>query len=265
MAYQSFDYQVDKGIGLITFTRPKTLNSLTLQVYDEMVQATDDIARDDGVKVLVFTGQGNRGFCSGGDVHEIIGVLLGKDQSELLQFTRMTGALTRGIYTVGKPTIAAINGIASGAGAVIACACDIRIAAQSARFSFLFNRVGLTGADMGAVYLLSRIVGLGHAAELLYTGDITDAERAERIGLVNRVVADDQLMSVVMELAHRIAQGPPIGHRLTKEALANQYNMDIDAAVESDAYAQAVCMATQDHREGYLAFMEKREPIFQGR
>jgi enoyl-CoA hydratase/carnithine racemase len=265
MSYKSFDYKVEDGIGLITFTRPDTLNSLTLQVYAEMVQATHDIALDDSVRVLVITGQGQRGFCSGGDAHEIIAVLLGKSQQELLQFTRMTGALTKGLYTIRKPTIAAINGIAAGAGAVIACACDIRIAAQSARFAFLFNRVGLTGADMGAAYLLPRIVGLGRAAELLYTGDIIKADEADRIGLVNRVVPDDQLMPTAMELARKIAKGPPLAMRMTKEALAVQYNMDIAAAVEWDAYAQAICMGTQDHREGYQAFVEKREPVFQGR
>lgn len=265
MSYKSFDYQVQDTVGIITFTRPDTLNSITLEIYAELAQATRDIAKDDSVRAVVITGQGNRGFCSGGDVNEIIGVLLGKDHRELLNFTRMTGALTRGVYSMAKPTIAAINGIASGAGAVIACACDIRIGTPRARFSFLFNRVGLTGADMGAVYLLQRIVGLGHAAELLYTGDIVAAERAERIGLLNRIVPEDELMPTATELAIKIAKGPPMGVRMTKEALETQHSMDIDAALEWDAYAQAICMGSQDHQEGYQAFVEKREPKFTGR
>ncbi len=265
MGYQSFDYRIEEGVGVITFIRPNTLNSLTLQIYAELGQATREIAVDDAVKAVVITGQGNRGFCSGGDVNEIIGVLMGKGPREMLDFTRMTGALTKGIYSIRKPTIAALNGIASGAGAVIACACDIRIAVPTARFSFLFNRVGLTGADMGAVYLLQRIVGMGHASELLYTGDIVGAERAERIGLVNRIVPEDQLMPTTMELARKIAKGPPMGVRMTKEALEVQRSLNIDAALEWDAYAQAICMSSEDHREGYLAFLEKREPRFQGR
>ena len=265
MGYQSFDYRIEEGVGVITFVRPNTLNSLTLQIYAELGQATRDIAVDESVKAVVITGQGNRGFCSGGDVNEIIGVLQGKGQREMLDFTHMTGALTKGIYSIRKPTIAALNGIASGAGAVIACACDIRMAVPHARFSFLFNRVGLTGADMGAVYLLQRIVGLGHAAELLYTGDIINAERAERIGLINRIVPEEELMPATMELARKIAKGPPVGVRMTKEALEVQHNMDIDAALEWDAYAQAICMSGEDHAEGYRAFREKREPIFRGR
>ncbi|MDO8691278.1 MAG: enoyl-CoA hydratase family protein [Dehalococcoidia bacterium] len=265
MTYKSFDYQVQEGVGTITFIRPDTLNSLTLQIYAELGQATREIALDDAVKAVVITGQGNRGFCSGGDVHEIIGALQGKGPKEMLDFTRMTGALTKGIYSIRKPTIAAVNGIASGAGAVIACACDIRIAAPRARFSFLFNRVGLTGADMGAVYLLQRIVGMGHAAELLYTGDIVSAERAERIGLVNRVVPEDELMPSALDLARKIAKGPPVGVRMTKEALEVQRAMNIDEALEWDAYAQALCMSAEDHSEGYRAFLEKREPVFKGR
>ncbi|MDP2935481.1 MAG: enoyl-CoA hydratase family protein [Dehalococcoidia bacterium] len=265
MSYQSFDYRIEDGVGVITFIRPDTLNSLTLQIYAELGQATRDIANDDSVRAVVITGQGNRGFCSGGDVHEIIGVLQGKGQREMLDFTRMTGALTKGVYSIRKPTIAALNGIASGAGAVIACACDIRIAVPTARFSFLFNRVGLTGADMGAVYLLQRIVGMGHAAELLYTGDIIGAERAERIGLVNRIVPAEDLMTTAMDMARKIAKGPPVGVRMTKEALEVQRKMDIDSALEWDAYAQAICMSSEDHREGYLAFMEKREPVFRGK
>lgn len=265
MTYTSFDYQVQDGVATITFIRPDTLNSLTLQIYAELGQATREIALDDAVKAVVITGQGNRGFCSGGDVHEIIGALQGKGPKEMLDFTRMTGALTKGIYSIRKPTIAAVNGIASGAGAVIACACDIRIAAPRARFSFLFNRVGLTGADMGAVYLLQRIVGMGHAAELLYTGDIVSAERAERIGLVNRIVPEDELMPSALELARKIAKGPPVGVRMTKEALEVQRTMNIDEALEWDAYAQALCMSGEDHAEGYRAFLEKREPVFKGR
>lgn len=265
MTYKSFDYQIQDGVGIITFIRPDTLNSLTLEIYAELGRATREIALDDDVRAVVVTGQGNRGFCSGGDVNEIIGALQGKGPKEMLDFTRMTGALTKGVYSIRKPTIAAVNGIASGAGAVIACACDIRIAVPKARFSFLFNRVGLTGADMGAVYLLQRIVGIGHAAELLYTGDIVGAERAERIGLVNRIVQEDELMPASLELARKIAKGPPVGVRMTKEALEVQRSMGIDAALEWDAYAQAICMSAEDHTEGYRAFLEKREPVFRGR
>lgn len=265
MGYKSFNYRIENSVGVITFIRPDTLNSLTLEIYDELANATRDIAQDDAVRAVVITGQGNRGFCSGGDVNEIIGALQGKGQREMLDFTRMTGRLTKGVYSIRKPSIAAVNGIASGAGAVIACACDIRIGSPRARFSFLFNRVGLTGADMGAVYLLPRLVGFGHAAELLYTGDIVGSERAERIGLLNRVVAEEELMPAALELASKIAKGPPVGVRMTKEALEVQRTMNIDAALEWDAYAQAICMCGEDHTEGYKAFLEKREPVFQGR
>lgn len=263
-SYESIQLTRDQGVAIIRFNRPDTLNALTFDTYHELVRATAELAQDDAVRCVVLTGQG-RGFCSGGDVHGIIASLQEMDTQGLLRFTHLTGAATLGLLNLKKPCIAAVNGIAAGAGAVLASACDMRLAARSARFAFLFVRVGLTGADMGAAYLLSRIVGLGRAAELLYTGDTIGAEEAYRIGLVNRVIDDDKLEEEAMALAHKLAQGPAIANRFTKEALLKQWTMDAETAIEFDAEAQTLCMQTADHREGYRAFVEKRPPLFTGR
>lgn len=264
MGYENIALSKAGGIATIKFTRPATLNSLTIPVYQELARATRELAADDEVRVLVITGEG-RGFCSGGDVNEIIGKLISMDTGGLLAFTHLTGSVTSGLLGLGKPSIASINGIAAGAGAVIASACDIRIAAESARFAFLFRQVGLAGADMGSAYLLPRLVGLGKASELLMTGGIIGAREAERIGLVNTVVPDDQLQKVTRDMAENLASGPPIAMRVTKELLQRELNMDPEAAIELEAVSQALCMATPDFKEGYQAFQERRPPVFTGR
>ncbi|MHC4490511.1 MAG: enoyl-CoA hydratase family protein [Planctomycetota bacterium] len=258
-----FDLAVSEGVGLVTFTRPKSLNSLTFEIYAELVRLFEGARRDDRYRVLVVTGTG-RGFCSGGDVHEIIGELLGRDMKGLLEFTRMTGDVVKAIRLLDKPVIAAVNGLAAGAGAVIALASDLRVCAASASFRFLFTQVGLTGADMGAGFLLPKIVGLSKATELLLLGDPVDAVTAERFGLANRVVPDDRLMEAGMEWARRLAAGPTLALSMTKRMLQNEMHMDITTAVEAEAQAQALMLQGKDHRAFYEAFLEKRAPRFRG-
>jgi len=262
MAGLPFDFQVKEGVGAITLDRPKTLNSLTFEVYEALL----GLFRSGGApeaRVLTITGAG-RGFCSGGDVHEIIGELFSRDMKGLLAFTRMTGDLVRAIRTVDKPVLAAVNGLAAGAGSVIALACDLRICAESSAFAFLFTKVGLTGADMGAGYLLPKVVGLSKASELLLLGDRIDAQTAERYGLANRVVPDADLPSATRDWALRLANGPTLAISMTKRMLQNELNMDLATAVESEAQAQALLLQGKDHRAFYEAFREKRDPRFTG-
>jgi enoyl-CoA hydratase/carnithine racemase len=216
------------------------------------------------VKVVVLTGHG-RGFCSGGSVEEIIGPLLESDLAQTLEFTRMTGAVVRNMMRLQKPILAAINGIAAGAGAVLALACDLRVMAERSKFAFLFTKVGLTGADMGAAWLLPKVIGTGRAMELLMLGDKVEAHDALRIGLANRVVADDQVVPETLALARRLAAGPGLALGMTKRMVWNEWPMDLDAAIEQEAQAQALLLRAHDHREFYNAWMEKREPRFQGR
>lgn len=258
-----FDLSVHEGIGRITFTRPKSLNSLTFEVYRELVRFFEDARRDESLKVVVLTGTG-KGFCSGGDVFEIIGELVKMPMKGLLEFTRMTGDLVKAIRLLDRPVIAAVNGLAAGAGAVIALACDLRVCAQSASFRFLFTQVGLTGADMGAGYLLPKVVGLSKATELLLLGDAVDAEAAARLGLANRVVPDAELLPAAMDWAKRLAEGPTLAISMTKRMLQNELNMDITSAVEAEAQAQALLLQGRDHRAFYEAFQEKRKPRFEG-
>ncbi len=258
-----FDLKVSDGIGLLTFNRPKSLNSLTFEVYRELVRFFEDARRDANLKAIVLTGTG-KGFCSGGDVFEIIGELVQMPMKGLLEFTRMTGDLVKAIRLLDRPVIAAVNGLAAGAGAVIALACDLRVCAESASFRFLFTQVGLTGADMGAGYLLPKIVGLSKATELLLLGDAVDAEHAARLGLANRVVPDAQLMEATMEWARRLAEGPGLAISMTKRMLQNELNMDLVSAVEAEAQAQALLLQGRDHKAFYEAFKEKRKPRFEG-
>ena len=216
------------------------------------------------MRVLVLTGTG-KGFCSGGDVHEIIGELGKRDVKGMLQFTRMTGAVVRNLRLLEKPVIAAVNGIAAGAGAVLALAADFRLVADTARFAFLFTKVGLAGADMGATFLLPRVVGFGRAAELLMLGDTIDAQTAERYGLAYRVVPADRLADEARLLSRRLAEGPTQALGMTKRMLNNEWGMDLVSAIEAEAQAQALLLMAEDHKEFYRAFTEKRPPRFTGR
>jgi enoyl-CoA hydratase/carnithine racemase len=259
-----FKYGVSNGIATITFNRPDVLNAITLRVYAQFRDLLHDLRTDDSVRVLVLTGAG-RAFCSGGDVHEIIGALLDSDMRTHLEFTRMTGAVVQNMRLLDKPIIAAINGTAAGAGAVIALASDLRVMSEQARFQFLFTQVGLTGADMGAAYLLPRVVGTGRALEILMLGDKIDAATAERIGLANRVVAPDAVLPTAMEIAERLASGPTFALSMTKRLINNEWNMDLVSALESEAQAQALMMMGKDHRAFYEAFKEKQKAEFKGR
>ncbi len=253
--------QTSSGIATITLNRPDRLNALTFDVYRELTDTFAALRDENDVRVVVITGAG-RAFCSGGDVHDIIGELFSRDMEGLLEFTRMTCHLAQNIRELHKPVIASLNGTTAGAGACIALASDIRIASAQAKIAFLFVRVGLSGADMGAAYLLPRVVGLAKATELLYTGDFISASEAERIGLYNRVVPEAQLAEATRELAERLASGPAFALRKTKEMLNRELNLNLEAALEAEAQAQAICMQHPDYREAYEAFVAKRPPIF---
>ena len=236
---------------------------MTFEVYGELLRFFRGAADDDRFGAVVITGTG-RGFCSGGDVHEIIGELFQRDMKGLLEFTRMTGDLVTAIRTCDKPVIAAVNGMAAGAGSVIALAADLRVCAESSSFRFLFTQVGLTGADMGAGYLLPRIVGLSKATELLFLGDKIDAAAAERFGLANRVVPDGEVVDAALEWANRLAEGPALALSMTKRMIGNELSMDFASAIEAEAQAQALMLQGKDHRAFYEAFKEKRPPRFTG-
>lgn len=260
----SFKIELKKGVALITLDRPKRLNALTFEVYRELAETFENLDSVDEVRAIVITGSG-RGFCSGGDQDDIIKHLLGRDTPGLLAFTRATGRLIAAMRKCRRPIIGAINGIAVGAGAVIACACDMRIVAENARFGFIFPKVGLCGADMGITYLLPRLVGLGHASELLFFGEVIDAKHAERIGLVNRLVADgEEAVRVALEWANRLAAGPAFAHAMTKQMIESEHTMSLGAAIEAEAQAQALCMQHPDFAEAHAAFKEERPPRFAG-
>ena len=260
---KAFDYELTDRVGLLTFSRPKTLNSLTFDLYRELVDFFEGAGKAPDLRAVVLTGTG-RGFCSGGDVHEIIGELLERDMKGVLEFTRMTGDLVKAIRLLDKPVIAAVNGLAAGAGAVIALASDLRVLAESASFRFLFTQVGLTGADMGAGFLLPKVVGLSKATEMLLLGDKVDAATAERFGLANKVVKDAEVLDQAMEWARRLADGPTLAVSMTKRMIQNELHMDIVSAVEAEAQAQALMLQGKDHRAFYEAFREKRAPRFTG-
>jgi enoyl-CoA hydratase/carnithine racemase len=259
-----FSFEINNSIGVFTFTRPDVLNALTFELYAQFRDLLWDLQTEESMKVLVLTGEG-KAFCSGGDVHKIIGELIDTDMREHLDFTRMTGVVIRNMRFLDKPIIAAINGIAAGAGAVIALASDMRVMADSAKLAFLFTKVGLTGADMGAAYLLPRIVGSGRASELLMLGDEIDAETALSIGLANRVVSQDQVLPETMALAEKITNRPTLAISTTKRMIENEWNMDLVSALESEAQAQALLLMGEDHRAFYEAFKKKEKPRFKGR
>jgi enoyl-CoA hydratase/carnithine racemase len=250
------------GVVTITLNRPDRLNALTFEVYRELTDTFAALRTENEVRVVVITGAG-RAFCSGGDVHDIIGELFKRDMEGLLEFTRVTCELVGNIRALRKPVIASLNGTTAGAGACIALASDFRIASEEAKIAFLFVKVGLSGADMGAAYLLPRVVGLGKATELLYTGDFISAPEAERIGLYNRVVPGSQLAAATRELAERLARGPAFALAKTKELLDREAHMDLATALECEAQAQAICMQHSDYREAYEAFVNKRTPSFE--
>ena len=254
---KSFRYQEDAGVATITLDRPERLNALTFEVYAELRDLFHTLRSHDPVRAVIVTGEG-RGFCSGGDVEAIIGELLARDMTALLAFTRMTGALIAHMRALPKPVIAALNGVAAGAGAVIALASDFRIAVPSASIAFLFTRVGLAGADMGAAYLLPRVVGLARATELLMLGERIPAEDALRMGLVNKVVAPETLIDEARALAARLATGPSFALGMTKTLLNQELDIDFAAAIEAEAQGQAICMQTPSFREAYEAFKARQ-------
>jgi enoyl-CoA hydratase/carnithine racemase len=259
---ESFELSIERGVAEITLNRPDRLNALTFEVYRELASTFVSLDVPE-VRAVVITGKG-RGFCSGGDVEGIIAELFAKDAAGLLEFTRWTGNLIQRIAELRRPVIAAVNGVAVGAGAVIAAACDMRIAAESARFGYIFPKVGLCGADMGAAFLLPRIVGRGHAAELLFFGHLIDAPEAARIGLANRVVPDDQVLATARQWAAKLSAGPAFAHAMTKQMLESEHGMSLAAAIEAEAQAQAICMAHPDFRCAYDANKAKQKPRFAG-
>jgi len=263
--WKHFGYRVEDGVAVVTFTRPERLNALTFEVYADLRDLLTELPhREDGPRALVITGEG-RGFCSGGDVNQIIGALLELDTNRTAEFTRMTGSVVRRMRECPLPVIAAVNGIAAGAGAVIALAADFRIMGTSASFEFLFTKVGLAGADMGAAYLLPRLVGLGRATELLMLGHRIDADEACSIGLATEAVEDDDLVAEAMELGRTLAQGPAAAYATTKLLLAREQDVDLSSAIELEAAAQALLMRSEDHAEFHRAFKEKRPPKWTGR
>ena len=263
-SWNHFRFAVEDGIATITFDRPQKLNALTFEVYADLRDLLTDLPQRDDVRVLVITGTG-RGFSSGGDVTEIIGELQKMDPRDLLAFTRMTGSVTQRMRDCSLPIIASVNGVAAGAGAVIALAADLRILARSATFSFLFTKVGLSGGDMGSAYLLPRLIGLGRASELLLLGEQVTADRALAIGLANAVVEDSELVASTTEVARRLAKGPALAYAATKMLLSREMDMNLSAALELDSTTQALLMKSADHAEFYAAFREGRQPNWSGR
>jgi len=261
MAYRSFVYQVEDGVATVCLNNPDKLNALTFESYEELERLMSDLAHEDSAKVLVLSGNG-KGFCSGGSVTEIIAGLVQMKGEALYRFTRMTCNVVKNMRNLKKPIIAAVNGVAAGAGAVLALASDFRLLSERASLAFLFSRVGLSGADMGAVYLLPKIVGLGKATELLFLGETINAEECYRIGLANRVVPHEKLMEEAYELAYRVKESPLHALGVTKELLHREAEVDLEAALEMEAQAQARCMERADFQEGYRAFIEKRAPVF---
>jgi enoyl-CoA hydratase/carnithine racemase len=262
--WQHFDFDVADGVATVTLSRPDKLNALTFDVYADLRDLLAELPHRGDARVLVITGQG-RGFCSGGDVEEIIGELRKMRAAQLLEFTRMTGAVVKALRECPLPVIAAVNGVAAGAGSVIALASDFRLLARSASFAFLFTKVGLAGADMGSAYLLPRLVGLGRATELLILGDKLDAERASHLGLATDVVDDERLPAAANELARRLADGPAFAYATTKVLLTRELDMDLGSAIELEAMTQALLMQSADHAEFYAAWTEGRRPQWTGR
>jgi len=261
MVYHSFIYEVADNIATIRLNDPERLNALTFETYAELERMFAALADDAAVRVVVLTGAG-KGFCSGGSVHDIIGKLIEMNAEEQLRFTRLTCDVVKNMRSLKKPIIAAVNGMAAGAGTILALASDIRLLSERAKFAFLFTKVGLSGADMGACYLLPRIVGQGRAAELLFTGDTIDAQECFRIGLANRVVEREKLSDEAYGLARRLRDGPVKALAVTKQLLVREADMELVQALELEANEQARLMQAPDFKEGYRAFIGKRPPKF---
>jgi enoyl-CoA hydratase/carnithine racemase len=262
--WRHFDFEVDEGVATLTLNRPAKLNALTFDVYADLRDLVTELPQRGDTRVLTITGEGH-GFCSGGDVEEIIAPLLEMDTAELLEFTRMTGSVVKALRECPIPVIAAMNGVAAGAGAVIALACDLRLMADTASFAFLFTRVGLAGADMGAAYLLPRVVGLGRATELLMLGEPVSADRARQLGLATEVFPIGHLRGHAHELARRIADGPAFAYATTKSLLTRELDMGLGAAIEFEAITQALMMHSDDFEEFYRAWEDGRKPEWKGR
>jgi enoyl-CoA hydratase/carnithine racemase len=254
---------VEGRVATVTLTRPERKNPLTFDSYAQLRDWFRGLRENTEIRAVVLTGAGGN-FCSGGDVHEIIGPLVESSMPQLLAFTRMTGDLVKAMRACPQPIVAAVDGVCVGAGAMLALASDIRLATPAARTAFLFVRVGLAGADMGACALLPRVIGQGRAAELLYTGRAMDAQEAERVGFYSRLVPADQVLAEAQTIARGLAEGPAFAHAMTKTMLAQEWAMSIETAIESEAQAQAICMATKDFERAYQAFVARQRPVFEG-
>jgi enoyl-CoA hydratase/carnithine racemase len=261
--WDHFDFAIEDGVARVTLNRPEKLNPLTFESYADLRDLLAELPHHEDVKVLVIQGEG-RGFCGGGDVNEIIGELITMQAGDLMRFTKMTGDVIRAMRECPIPIIVKVQGIAAGAGAVVALAADFRVVGRSGRFAFLFTRVGLSGGDMGAAYLLPRVVGLSRATSLLMLGDTIDAETADRYGLVSQLVDDDALDEAVSTLANRLAAGPTLALAQTKSLLTRELDMSLSSATELDAMTQALLMTTADHAEFHAAFNEGRPPEWKG-
>ena len=262
-----FMWQTDGAVATVTLNRPERKNPLTLESYAELRDTFRDLSYTDDIKSVVITGAGGN-FCSGGDVHEIIGPLVEMqrkgDMAGLLAFTRMTGDLVKAMRACPQPIVAAIDGVCAGAGAILAMASDLRCGTAPSKVAFLFVRVGLAGADMGACNILPRIIGAGRAAELLYTGRAMNGAEAERWGFYNKLCEPETVVADAQALAKSLAQGPTFGHAMTKKCIHQEWSMGIDEAIEAEAQAQAICMQTRDYERAYEAFVAKSKPTFQG-
>ncbi|HET8727526.1 MAG TPA: enoyl-CoA hydratase family protein [Alphaproteobacteria bacterium] len=258
-----FLWRIDGKVATITLNRPERKNPLTFESYAELRDTFRALAQEPAVKAVVISGAGGN-FCSGGDVHEIIGPLTKMTMPEMLAFTHMTGDLVKAMRACPQPIVAAVDGVCAGAGAIVAMASDLRYGTASSKVAFLFVRVGLAGCDMGACAMLPRIIGHGRAAELLYTGRSMDGTEAERWGFYNRLCAPDALLEEAHAMAQRLAEGPTFAHGMTKRMLHEEWDMGIDQAIEAEAQAQALCMATKDFTRAYEAFAAKRTPVFEG-
>ena len=263
-SWKHFDFQIDGPVATITLDRPEKFNPLTFESYADLRDLLAELPHHEGVKVLVIQGRG-RAFCGGGDVNEIIGELIKMKAGELMQFTKMTGDVIAAMRECPIPIIVKVHGVAAGAGAVVALAADFRVVGRSGRFAFLFTKVGLSGGDMGAAYLLPRLVGLGRATSLLMLGDTIDAETADRYGLASVLVDDEDVDGAVQALADRIATGPSLALSQTKSLLTRELDMSMSASLELDAMTQALLMTTEDHAEFHTAFNARRSPAWRGR